>query len=304
MLYPRPREVWAADFRDRIVHHLIYNRVAERFHRRFIADTCACIPGRGTLYAVERAERHLRSATENWTRPQWILQMDIANFFVSIDKQILDELLADGIDDAYALQLARIVLHRDPTRDPIYTGNPDHLKQIPPHKSLFNAGGNGLPIGNLTSQMEANIYLDPLDQYAKRTMKIRRLVRYMDDLLIVGDSHEQLHEVASELQAFARDRLRLNFHPRKTHIQRADQGIDFAGWIIRPHARYVRRRTVARAHHRIRTGADNLAASVNSYLGLMTHADAYRQRRTISLHARSVGLRPNPAYTKVTPCNF
>lgn len=303
VLYPRPREVWAADFRDRIVHHLIYNRVAEHFHRRFIADTCACIPGRGTLYAVQRAERHLRSATQNWTQAKWVLQMDIANFFVSIDKGILDGLLAAGIEDDYALHLARIVLHRDPTRDPIYTGNPDHLKQIPPHKSLFNAGGNGLPIGNLTSQFEANVYLDPLDQYAKRVLKLRHYARYMDDILIVGDSPGQLQDVAQALQAFARDRLRLAFHPRKTHIQRAEQGIDFVGWIIRPHARYLRRRTIRRAHHALRIGAENLPASINSYFGLMRRANAYRQRCRLADKARTAGLRPNPALTKVTPCN-
>ncbi len=304
VLYPRPREVWAADFRDRVVHHLIYNRVAERFHRRFIADTCACIPGRGTLYAVQRLERHLRSATQNWTQPKWVLQMDIANFFVSIDKPILDGLLATGIEDAYALHLARIVLHNDPTRDPIYTGNPDHLKQIPPHKSLFNAGGNGLPIGNLTSQFEANVYLDPLDQYAKRVLKLRHYARYMDDIIIIGDSPAALRETAEALAAFARDRLRLTFHPKKTHIQRADQGIDFVGWIVRPHARYLRRRTITRAHRTLRVGAENLPASINSYFGLMRRANAYRQRQRIGDKARLAGLRPNPALTKVTPCNI
>ena len=303
VLYPRPREVWAADFRDRIVHHLIYNRVAERTHRRFIADTCACIPGRGTLYAVQRVERHLRSATQNWTQAKWVLQMDIANFFVSIDKGVLDGLLEAGIEDDYALHLARVVLHRDPTHDPIYTGNPDHLKQIPPHKSLFNAGGNGLPIGNLTSQFEANVYLDPLDQYAKRVLKLRHYARYMDDILIVGDSPGQLQDIAQALQTFAHERLRLTFHPRKTHIQRAEQGIDFVGWIIRPHARYLRRRTIRRAHHTLRTGAENLLASINSYFGLMRRANAYRQRACLADKARNAGLRPNPALTKVTPCN-
>lgn len=250
-----------------------------------------------------RAERHLRSATQNWTQAKWVLQMDIANFFVSIDKGILDGLLAAGIEDDYALHLARIVLHRDPTRDPIYTGNPDHLKQIPPHKSLFNAGGNGLPIGNLTSQFEANVYLDPLDQYAKRVLKLRHYARYMDDILIVGDSPGQLQDVAQALQTFARDRLRLTFHPRKTHIQRAEQGIDFVGWIIRPHARYLRRRTIRRAHHMLRIGAENLPASINSYFGLMRRANAYRQRCRLADKARTAGLRPNPALTKVTPCN-
>jgi hypothetical protein len=84
---------------------------------------------------------------------------------------------------------------------------------------------------------------------------------------------------------------------------RAEQGIDFVGWIIRPHARYLRRRTIRRAHHTLRTGAENLPASINSYFGLMRHANAYRQRQRLGAKARLAGLNPNPALTKVTPCN-
>lgn len=92
---PRPREVWAAQFRDRIVHHLVYNQIADRFHRRFIADSCACIPGRGTLYGATRLEAMVRSQTQNWSRKGYYLKVDLANFFVSIDKRVLWPLLVD-----------------------------------------------------------------------------------------------------------------------------------------------------------------------------------------------------------------
>lgn len=300
VLYPTPREVWAADFRDRIVHHLIYNRIADKFYRRFIADNCACIPGRGTLYAATRAEHHLRSATQNWTQPKWVLQMDIANFFVSINKQILDAQLTAGIDDPYPLHLTRQVLHNDPTGDCIFTGNPANLKRIPARKSLFNAGGNGLPIGNLTSQLEANIHMDPIDQFAKRVLKLKHYVRYMDDIFIVGDSAEQMVALASTLTAFAKDSLALTFHPQKTHIQPAHMGVNFVGFILRPHARYLRRRTIAGAHQKIYKHKRNLAQSLNSYLGLMRHANCWRQRMTLAKQARRAGLRMNRQLTKVT----
>src|SRR6185369_13768262 len=94
---PKPREVWAANFRDRVVHHLLYNRIGPRFERSFIADSCACIPGRGTLYAARRLEAKVRSVTANWARPAWYLKCDVANFFVAIDKRILAEQLATRV---------------------------------------------------------------------------------------------------------------------------------------------------------------------------------------------------------------
>jgi hypothetical protein len=114
---PKPREVWAADFRDRIVHHLLYNRIAPRFYAGFIADSCACIPGRGTLYAAQRLESKVRSITQNWSRPAHYLKLDLANFFVSIDKPILRDLLATRITEPWWMQLAEQILFHDPRHD-------------------------------------------------------------------------------------------------------------------------------------------------------------------------------------------
>jgi len=162
---PKPREVWAAEFRDRIVHHLFYNRVSPRFYARFIVDSCACIPGRGTLYAAQRLEAKIRSITQNWSRPAHYLKCDLANFFVSIDKHILRELLAKRISEPWWLQLADTILFHDPRLDFEYRGNPAKLDLVPPHKRLTNHPAHmGLPIGNLSSQFFANILLDELDQ--------------------------------------------------------------------------------------------------------------------------------------------
>ena len=122
---PKPREVWAAEFRDRIVHHLLYNKIAPRFHAGFIADSCACIPMRGTLYAARRLEAKIRSITQNWSRPAHYLKLDLANFFVSIDKRIVLQLLARKIDEPWWLQLAENVLFHDPRQDFELRGSAD-----------------------------------------------------------------------------------------------------------------------------------------------------------------------------------
>ena len=114
---PKPREVWAADFRDRIVHHLLYNRIAPRFHAGFIANSCACIPGRGTLYAATRLAHDVRSVTQNWSRPAWYLKCDLANFFVAIDKQVLFALLCNRVHEPWWRELTHLVLFHDPRTD-------------------------------------------------------------------------------------------------------------------------------------------------------------------------------------------
>jgi len=158
---PKPREVWAAQFRDRIVHHLLYNQVAERFHRSFIADSCACIPGRGTLYAAERLEHHVRSITQNWAVPAMYMKCDLSNFFVSIDKRILLSRLASKIHEPYWMALAGQILMHDPRTDFEMRGDPALLARVPAHKRLINADEHhGLPIGNLSSQFFANVLLD------------------------------------------------------------------------------------------------------------------------------------------------
>ena len=131
---PKPREVWAAQFADRIVHHLLYNRIAPRFERAFIADSCACIRGRGTLYAAQRLEHKVRSITQSWQLPARYLKCDIANFFVSIDKRILWRLLEEKIAGSWWRNLTRAVLFHDPRADVEFRGDPRKLVCIPPHK--------------------------------------------------------------------------------------------------------------------------------------------------------------------------
>lgn len=292
---PKVREVWAAQFRDRIVHHLLYNRVADRFHRRFIHDSYACIPGRGTHKAVARMEHMARSLTHNWQRTGYVLKMDVANFFVSIDRHILDGLLARRIHEPWWLALCRTVLHHNPTRD-AHIQSPDWLmRRVPPHKSLFQAGGKGLPIGNLSSQFFANVYMDALDQHAKHQLKLRRWARYVDDIVVMDECGQALAAVVPQVDAFLQSRLGLHLHPRKTSINRIERGFDVLGFVLRPHARYVRRSTVRNAYHKLdgmcraRAPVVEVRNTANSYFGILRQAKAWRERSRIGDLLRGYG---------------
>lgn len=281
--HPKIREVWAADFRDRVIHHLIYNRISKRFYNSFVYDSFACIPGKGCLAAAKRVEKHLRRATNNYESRAWALQADVANFFVSVDKQILDKLLTRKIHEPWLLNLTRMVLHHDPTRN-VYIRSPGWMiRKVPRHKSLFNSKGRGMPIGNLTSQFFANVYMDPLDQFAKHKLKLRYYARYVDDIVAIGKSGSELYEKYQEMARFAWENLRLKFHPNKTSVLKSSHGINFVGYIIKPYVKYVRKSTVGSFYYRTRTPSRNsdpesLKATVNSYFGLLLHASAWRER--------------------------
>lgn len=275
---PKPREVWAADFRDRIVHHLLYNRIAKRFHNSFIADTCACIPGRGTLYGATRLESKIRSITSNWSRLAFYLKLDLANFFVSINKQILWQLLADKITEPDMRWLTGTILFHDPRADVLVKSTPALLALIPPHKSLFSQPDYlGLPIGNLSSQFFANVYLNALDQFIKYNLKARHYVRYVDDMVLLHEDPAWLNHAAKQIGAFVTDRLQLQLNPRKTIIQPVSRGVDFVGQVIKPWRRVLRRKTASNALAAVatKTGSD-FVKSANSYFGLF--------RQTTSSH--------------------
>jgi RNA-directed DNA polymerase len=272
---PKPREVWAADFRDRIVHHLLYNRIADRFHNSFIADSCACIPGRGTLYGATRLEHKIRSVTQNWSKRAYYLKLDMANFFVSIDKNILRELLARKIGEPWVMWLAETILFHDPRENVRIKGTPDLLKLIPPYKSLFNQPPHlGLPIGNLSSQFFANVYLNALDQHVKHRIGARHYIRYVDDMVLLHESPEWLNHAKVEIGNFVKDRLGMALNPRKTILQPISRGVDFVGQIIKPWRRVLRKTTFENAVTALsEKNGEDLMMSANSYLGLLRQSD-------------------------------
>lgn len=303
--HPKPREVWAADFRDRVVHHLLYNRISGRFYRRFIPDTFACIPERGTLKAAVRLEGFMRAASENYAKPTWFLKADIANFFVTIDKRVLDGLLAQHIHEPWWLWLCRIILHHDPVQNVYVRSSPVLMARIPQHKSLLHSGGaKGLPIGNLSSQFFANVYLNPLDQFAKHALKLRWYARYVDDVVALGHSGEAMFAAYEQMLKFARTQLLIEFHPKKVSTNRIEHGVNFVGYIVKPYRRYLRRSTMQAmqakmCQPKLTQDQDCLRATVNSYFGMMRHADAYRERVKLAAALRARGYQTDAAMTKM-----
>jgi RNA-directed DNA polymerase len=277
---PKPREVWAAEFRDRIVHHLLYNRISPRFYAGFIADSCACIPGRGTLYGAKRLEAKIRSITQNWSRPAHYLKLDLANFFVSINKHVVHQLLAKRVN-GWWLQLAELVLFHDPREDFEYRGDPALLDRVPPHKHLTSQPSHlGLPIGNLSSQFFANVLLDALDQHIKHDLRCRHYIRYVDDMVLLHESPQWLNAAKVDIEAWLPQHLGLQLNPTKTILQPVARGVDFVGQVIRPWHRTSRKRTVNEAMSRVRNiDAGELFETANSYFGLFRQATHSYQDR-------------------------
>lgn len=300
---PKAREVWAAAFRDRVVHHLLYNHVAPRFYASFIADSCACIPGRGTLYAAQRLESKIRSASENWSKPCWYLKLDLANFFVAIDKEVLRQQLAAKITEPWWQALAEQILMHDPRED-YEVRSPAHLfNRVPQHKRLTAQPARlGLPIGNLSSQFFANVYLNALDQFAKHRLGAKHYIRYVDDFVFLHESPQQLNTWLAEVEAFLPS-LGAKLNPKKTILQPVDRGVDFVGHVIKPWRRTTRKRSLAQALKRTATApAEDLRETANSYFGLLSQAShSETDRASLARVVLKRGHVVNGALTKTYP---
>lgn len=200
---PKLREVFAAQFRDRIVHHLYYNYTHKMLERTFIADSYSCIKGRGTHYGIDRLAHHIRQVSENWHSPCYVLKMDIKGYFMHINRERLLQITLrqlrrlsprrmcmgsqhrwrDCVDMDFLEWLSSEIIMLDPTVGCKVQGNPEEWSNLPHDKSLFHSPqGCGLPIGNLTSQLFSNVYLNELDQFMKRRLHCRHYGRYVDDL--------------------------------------------------------------------------------------------------------------------------
>lgn len=298
---PKPREVWAAEFRDRIVHHLFYNYISPRFYASFIADSCACIPGRGTLYGAQRLEAKIRSASQNWSKPVWYLKCDLTNFFVSIDKNVLWPMIAARVPELWWRQLAHTILFHDPRQDFELRGRRELLQLVPEHKRLGSQPAHlGLPIGNLSSQFFANIYLDVLDQHIKHRIGARHYIRYVDDFVLLHESPQWLNTALAEINAFLPRVLHAKLNPSKTILQPVDRGVDFVGHVIKPWHTRTRRRTVAEAVKRIAfLDPADIHASANSYFGLLRQSDSsHTDRAQLAKAVMRRGHCVNKQFTK------
>lgn len=309
--YPKIREIWAADFRDRIVHHLIYNAISDYYYRRFIRDCYACIPGRGTHDGLERVSGFARSITRNYTKPAYALKVDVANFFNAIDRHALERIIGKSIGEGWCLDLLQQVIWHDPRQNARFRSSPALFKKVPKHKSLMQSElHRGLPIGNLTSQFFANVYLNELDQFVKHKLKCRYYGRYVDDMILFHENPDVLNKWQQEIDGFLKDRLTLHLHPNKIWLNKVDKGIDFVGFVIKPGRTYMRQYSLNRCRQKIRAweqkGAPidqnsliNLSRSMNSYLGMLRQVNGYNARKSICRRVESLFLAADKDCTKI-----
>lgn len=248
--YPKLREIFAADFQDRVTHHLLINAIEPYFENQFIFDSYACRKSKGTHQAVRRLQSFLKKITQNQTKDAYFLQLDIQSFFTSIDQEILYGILAKHLathpDSPDLLWLSHLIIFNDPTYNCRVKGDIKLLAQIPAHKSLFQTPQTkGLPIGNLTSQFFANVYLNELDQFVKRKLKAKYYLRYVDDLILLSRHPQQLVEWRQAINQFLHDFLSLRLHHAKDRTGSVYSGIDWLGYIVKPDYVLCRGRVVA-----------------------------------------------------------
>jgi len=318
---PVQREVFAADFRDRIIHHLIYNYISPFFERLFIHDNYSCRIGKGTSYGIKRLDHFIRSCSRNYNRDCYILKLDIKGYFMSMDRSVLYQKVGKTLyrfrDIAHfnidlILYLVWETIFHDPTKNCLIKGAKNNWKGLPKSKSLFFAEKNkGLPIGNLTSQLFGNVYLNDFDHFVKSIPGVRYYGRYVDDIVIVHRDKKYLKFITPLLKEYLQSNLSLELHPKKIYLQHFSKGVSFLGTVIKPHRIYIKNRIKGSFYQKIQywnnlllkkqykfTKKDikQFLSSINSYLGIMKHYNTYKLCKKILTQKLSVHFR-NYIYT-------
>lgn len=300
---PVKREIFAADFRDRVVHHLIINKLNHLIEKQFIYDSYSCRVGKGTHYGIQRVDKFIRKCSDNYTKDCYVLKLDIQGFFMHINKNVLYQKLEKFINEKYnkadkelVIKLCKQIIYNEPTKNCIIKGKRTNWDSLPKTKSLFHTVENtGLPIGNLTSQIFANFYMDTFDHYIKHDLQIKYYGRYVDDFVIVHQNKEYLKELLPKISNFLQADLTLTLHPKKIHLQHYKKGVKFLGAVILPNRIYTSNRTIGNFYNTLtkwKTIAEinkqltkeelgKFISSINSYLGIMKHYNTYNQRYKI-----------------------
>lgn len=244
---PKQRQIHKACVRDRLLHHAVYRKLYPFFNRTFTSDSFSSRKGKGAHRAIVQCRRFASKVSENNMKTCWVLQCDIRKFFASIDHEVLLSILGAYIKDEQTMVLLE--------------------KIIRSHSSATS--GIGLPLGNLTSQLFVNVYLNELDQFVKHRLKARYYIRYADDFLIMSQNKEWLESICVEIGSFLREKLKLELNLSKTSIKTLASGIDFLGYVIFPH--HIVLRTKTRKRMMARVNENNLP----SYLGILGHCNGY-----------------------------
>ncbi|TSC63327.1 MAG: Uncharacterized protein G01um101493_449 [Microgenomates group bacterium Gr01-1014_93] len=250
---PKFRHIHKATVADRIVHHALVSKIEPIFDKGFIYDSYSCRKNKGTHMAVKRLAVFIRKVSRNYTGECFCLKLDIKKFFESIDHEILLSLIKKKLEDQDLIWL---------------------LTNILKSFSLIK----GIPIGNLTSQIFANIYLNELDHFIKHKLGIKYYIRYADDFVILSDDKLCLETLVPRIAEFLKEKLDLSLHPNKILIRKYTQGIDFLGYIVLPNYILPRTKTKKRIFKKLKEliSSASFDQSLQSYLGYLSHANSYR----------------------------
>lgn len=252
---PKPRDIHKASVSDRIVHHALYLALYPYFDKYFIHDSYSCRLGKGTHRAIFRFENFIRKASRNNIKTIWVLKCDIRKCFSSVDQAILKSILKKHIHCSQMISIIESII------------------------DSFSSGskGKGIPLGNLTSQLFVNIYLNELDQYMKRILNVRMYIRYADDFAILSQDKNDLARLIPIIQNFLESKLKFSLHPKKVSIKTIASGVDFLGWVHFPSHRVLRTSTKKKMYKAIRNNPSEAVKS--SYNGLLLNGNTYKIRK-------------------------
>lgn len=264
ILDPKQRLISKAEVRDRVVHQALFNILNPIFEAGFIPTSFSCRVGKGTHKGVLVVDKMIRQVSCNYTKPCFVLKCDIKKFFRSVDHQIIIRAFAQRLKDEDTLWLLKRIVESFP---------------------------DGMPIGNLTSQLFANIYMNEFDQFIKQALGVKHYARYTDDFIIVAPDEEYLANLVEPIRGFLRHVLSLELHPNKVSIKKYQQGADFLGYVILPHRRQLRTKTKRRVLKNIELRVNaykegsiikyDLSQSLASYHGVLQHANTYKLKQKI-----------------------
>jgi retron-type reverse transcriptase len=254
---PKPRDIHKASVRDRLLHHAIYRALYPFFDKKFVHDSYSCRAGKGTHKALYRFESVVQKVSKNNTKQCWILKCDIKKFFANIDRNILKQILTRHISDKDTLWLLERVID-----------------------SFHISSYKGLPLGNLTSQLLVNVYMNEFDQFVKHNLKAKHYIRYADDFVFLSQDKDYLERLLPEVENFLENKLKLEIHPKKVSITTIGSGVDFLGWVHFPKHRVLRMSSKRRMLKKVAVGEEE---TIQSYLGMLKHGSAHKLREYIKM---------------------
>jgi len=298
---PRYREVFAASFEDRIVHHYIALRLEPLFEQAFCPYTYNCRKGKGQLYGTNMLRQQIIECSDNYTTDCYIMKLDLRGFFMSIDKKILARLIDSFVDEAYQgddkddlRHLCQIVILHEPEKNCERHSPASYWNYLPANKSLFTNGeGKGVAIGNLFAQLFANFLLNSLD-WMIEDLGIKYHGRYVDDFYMIHPDKTVLLSAVPRIREKLSE-LGLELNERKFYFQHYTKGIEFTGSIVKPNRVYTCNRTITNFIAAVRRlnkakdlrQAEHAVNSINSYLGLLRHNNEYNTRKRVLMMIES-----------------